>query len=100
MATETIDITPHMRREAIAAHIANDVKGLLEDYLEKIEEFAAESDPDGEKPVKAKVRFSTEWEAGSKDPKINTKIAFILNAKDEVEGCCETMQATMSFKEG
>ncbi len=92
-----INITPHLRKQGIADLIARQIHGLVMDHLDKVEEFASESDQTGDKPVKAAIAFKSTWDAGAQSAKINTKVSYTLAAKDETEDTYDSMQATMEF---
>jgi|TARA_B110001469_G_scaffold104738_1_gene103766 DNA segregation ATPase FtsK/SpoIIIE-like protein len=92
-----VNITPHLRKAGIAELIAQQIRGLVMDHLDKVEEYAAESDPTGDKPVKAAIAFKSTWDAGAQSAKINTKVSYTLAAKDETEDTYDSMQATMEF---
>lgn len=85
------------RTAGLATLIAKQVYGLAIDHFDKAEEYAANSDLDGLKPVKASLTFKATWEAGSQEATINTGVRYTLTAKDETEDTFDPNQATMDF---
>lgn len=92
-----VDITNRMRRAGLSKHIADQVEDLLNTHCEEIEQDALKNDPEDEKPLKAKVSFRVEWEAGSMSPKVSTKISWTVQNKDEIEDRFEALQTKMAF---
>lgn len=95
-----VDITNRMRRAGLSKHFADQVEDLLNTHCEEIEQDALKNDPEDEKPLKAKVSFRVEWEAGSMSGKTSTKISWTVQNKDEIEDRFDAHQTKMSFDDG
>lgn len=95
-----VDITNRMRRAGLSKHFAEQVEDLLNTHAEQIEQDALQSDPEDDKPLKAKVSFRLEWEAGSMNGKTSTKISWTTQHKDEIDATFEAHQTKMSFDGG
>jgi hypothetical protein len=90
-------MTPETKAQ-FADFLCEEARHLLLDHLAKVEQAAAESDQDGDKPVKAKVGLTFTWEAGSISPKVFTKIGYTVSHKDEVENTFDPMQIKLGLE--
>ena len=88
------------QKHQFARFLSDECAALLTEHLQAAEQAAAESDPDGDKPVKAKIGVRFEWHAGSATPNVKTTLAYTTSHKDETERVFDPDQVKIDFEGG
>ena len=88
------------RRDAMAAAIAEMCAELITaNVIREIESDAAECDNgESDKPIKAKVSVSFNWEAGKQVPEIDAKRSYTVTKADTADRVVDPAQVTIEFE--
>jgi hypothetical protein len=94
-----METTNEIKKAAVIAAAAEQVRSLLETHYDAMRKAAEESFVDDETQAepKAKASFTIEWDALAMAPTVTVKVGWSVRFKDESESVVDPLQAKLDI---
>jgi hypothetical protein len=91
--------TNEIKKAAVIAAAAEQVRSLLETHYDAMRKSAEESfvDDDTQAEPKAKASFTIEWDALAMAPTVTVKVGWSVRFKDESEAVVDPLQSKLDI---
>jgi hypothetical protein len=91
--------TNEIKKAAVIAAAAEQVRSLLETHYDAMRKAAEESfvDDDTQAEPKAKASFTIEWDALAMAPTVTVKVGWSVRFKDESEAVVDPLQSKLDI---
>ena len=91
--------TNEIKKAAVIAAAAEQIRSLLETHYDAMRKSAEESfvDDDTQSEPKAKASFTIEWDALAMAPTVTVKVSWSVRFKDESEAVVDPLQTKLDI---
>jgi len=94
-----METTNEIKKAAVIAAAAEQIRSLLETHYDAMRKSAEESfvDDDTQSEPKAKASFTIEWDALAMAPTVTVKVSWSVRFKDESEAVVDPLQTKLDI---